>query len=154
MTRLIYFSRDYTNHDLRFLSALADTDYEVYYLRLERRREQLEDRPLPVEVHQIKWAGGKRIVSLLDGPNLLFDLRRVIKDIKPDLIHAGPIQTVGLVAVLTGFRPLLMMSWGFDLMEDVYRNKWWENGLMSGLFVVSIWGAYQSIAAIGAVLSS
>jgi Mn2+/Fe2+ NRAMP family transporter len=35
-----------------------------------------------------------------------------------------------------------------------YRNRWWENGLMGGLFLLSLWGAYQSIAAIAAALSS
>ncbi len=127
MTRLIYFSRDYTNHDLRFLSALARTDYEVYFLRLERRREQLEDRPLPIEVRQVKWAGGKRTVSLVDGPNLLSDLRRVIKEIKPDLIHAGPIQRGALLVALTGFRPLISVSWGYDLLHDADRNMFWGN---------------------------
>jgi len=48
------------------------------------------------------------------------------KKIKPDLIHAGPIQTCAFIAVLSGFRPILTMSWGFDLMKDVYRNRRWE----------------------------
>lgn len=126
MTRLIYFSRDYTNHDLRFLSALAKTDYEVYYLRLERRREQLEDRPLPVEVHQVKWVGGRRTVSLADGPRLLSDLRRVIKEIKPDLIHAGPIQRGALLVALSGYKPLISASWGYDLLHDADRNLYWR----------------------------
>ncbi|UCD43485.1 MAG: glycosyltransferase family 4 protein [Chloroflexota bacterium] len=127
MTRLIYFSRDYTNHDLRFLSALASTDYEVYYLRLERRREQLEDRPLPVAVRQIKWAGGKQTVNFFDGPNLLLDLRRVIKEVKPDLIHAGPIQRSAFLVALSGFKPLISASWGYDLLHDADRNLFWRD---------------------------
>jgi glycosyltransferase involved in cell wall biosynthesis len=53
-------------------------------------------------------------------------LQRIIRRIKPDLIHAGPIQTCAFIAVLTGFRPILTMSWGFDLMKDVHRGRWWE----------------------------
>lgn len=126
MTRLIYFSRDYTNHDLRFLSALAKTDYETYYLRLERRREQLEDRPLPVEVRQVKWAGGTRTVRLIDGPTLLIDLRRTIREIKPDLIHAGPVQRGALLVALAGFKPLISVSWGYDLLHDADSNMFWR----------------------------
>jgi glycosyltransferase involved in cell wall biosynthesis len=126
VTRVIYFSRDYTNHDLRFLSALAGTEYEVYYLRLERRREQLEDRPLPVEIHQVNWVGGTRTISILDGPNLLFDLRRVIKRIKPNLIQAGPIQRSAFLVALLGFKPLVSVSWGYDLLHDAYRNRFWR----------------------------
>jgi L-malate glycosyltransferase len=44
----------------------------------------------------------------------------------PDLIHAGPIQTCAFIAVLTGFRPILTMSWGFDLMKDDTRSRWWR----------------------------
>jgi glycosyltransferase involved in cell wall biosynthesis len=50
----------------------------------------------------------------------------VIKQIQPDLIHAGPIQTCAFIAVLTGFRPILTMSWGFDLMKDDTRSCWWR----------------------------
>jgi glycosyltransferase involved in cell wall biosynthesis len=53
-------------------------------------------------------------------------LRRVIKQVQPDLIHAGPIQTCAFIAALTGFRPLLTMSWGYDLMQDVHKNRWIE----------------------------
>jgi glycosyltransferase involved in cell wall biosynthesis len=53
-------------------------------------------------------------------------LRKVIKRIQPELIHAGPIQTCAFIAVLTGFRPILTMSWGFDLMMDDTRNRWWQ----------------------------
>ncbi len=35
---------------------------------------------------------------------------------------------------------------------SAYRNGWLENSLMGGLFVLSIWGAYQSIVAVSAVL--
>jgi glycosyltransferase involved in cell wall biosynthesis len=42
------------------------------------------------------------------------------------LIHAGPIQTCALIAVLTGFRPILTMSWGFDLLQDAHRSRWME----------------------------
>ena len=35
-----------------------------------------------------------------------------------------------------------------------YRNRWWENGLMGGLFVLSLWGAYQSVIAIAAAFRS
>ncbi len=56
--RVLYFTRDYTPHDYRFLSSLARTGHQVFSLRLERRGVQLEDRPLPPDVEQLAWAGG------------------------------------------------------------------------------------------------
>jgi glycosyltransferase involved in cell wall biosynthesis len=124
--KIIYFSLDYSPHDHRFLSALAQTEHEVYYVRLQRGPRQTEDRPVPENIEIVQWAGGQKPFEWKDLPRLIFDFRRLTHKIKPDLIHAGPIQTCAFIATLSGFRPILTMSWGFDLMKDVYRGRWWE----------------------------
>lgn len=124
--KIIYFSFDYSTHDHRFLAALAETEHQVYYVRLQRGPRQSEDRPVPEKIEQVLWAGGQKPFEWRDLPKLTFDFRRLVKQIKPDLIHAGPIQTCAFIAVMTGFRPILIMSWGFDLMKDVYRGWWWK----------------------------
>jgi L-malate glycosyltransferase len=124
--KIIYFSIDYCPHDHRFLSALSESGHQVYYVRLQRGPRQTEDRPVPANIEQVLWEGGQDIFRWRDLPKYVLGLRRVIRRIKPDLIHAGPIQTCAFIAVLTGFRPILTMSWGFDLMKDVYRGRWWE----------------------------
>jgi len=126
VARIIYFSRDYTTHDHRFLSALARTEHKVYYLQLERSGHSLEDRALPPEIERIPWDGGQKPASWRDGYNLLADLRRVIRQVKPDLIQAGPIQRSAFLAALSGFRPLISMSWGYDLLFDARRNALWR----------------------------
>jgi glycosyltransferase involved in cell wall biosynthesis len=120
--RILYFSRDYTTHDHRFLSSLAESEYEVFYLRLERGARQLEDRPIPTNIIQVDWAGGKQETRWQDGPQLLGDLKRVIREVNPELIHAGPVQTCAFLVALTGFMPLVTMSWGSDLLKDSERS--------------------------------
>ncbi len=124
--RILYFSRDYTTHDHRFLSALAKTEHQVYYLQLERRGHSLEDRPLPAQIERIPWAGGQGPVDWRDGPRLLADVRRVIRQVKPDLVQAGPLQRSAFLVALSGFRPLISMSWGYDLLFDAHRNALWR----------------------------
>jgi len=124
--RVLYFTRDYTPHDYRFLSGLAQTEHEIYALRLERKGIQKEDRPLPVKVNQVIWRGGRSPARLPDGPGLLWDLKRVIKSVNPDLIHAGPLQTSAFLAALAGFHPLVSMSWGSDILVDADRNRFWN----------------------------
>ncbi len=124
--RIIYFSLDYTPHDHRFLSALSQTEHEVYYVRLQRGLRQTESRPVPEKIEQVMWEGGREVFRWRDVPKYVRGLRQIIKRIQPDLIHAGPIQTCAFIAVLTGFRPILTMSWGFDLMKDDTRNRWWQ----------------------------
>ena len=124
--KIIYFSFDYGPHDHRFLSALAESPHQVFYVRLQRGVRQTEDRPVPQKIEQVLWEGGQGVFRWRDLPKYVLGLRRIIRRIQPDLIHAGPIQTCAFIAVLTGFRPILTMSWGFDLMKDVYRGRWWE----------------------------
>lgn len=122
--KIIYFSKSYTPHDYRFLSSLAKTKHEVFFLQLEAPRRQTEDRSVPAQIQQIVWAGGKREFRWRDLPRLTFDLRRLTREIQPDLIHAGPVQPCAFMAVLSGFRPVLTMSWGYDLVLEADRNRW------------------------------
>ena len=124
--KIIYFSKNYTPHDYRFLSSLSKTEHEVYYLNLEANPRQTEDRPVPETVQQILWAGGQREFQWRDIPRLTIDLRRLTKRIKPDLIHAGPIQNCAFIAALSGFHPFLAMSWGYDLVMDADKNSWMQ----------------------------
>jgi glycosyltransferase involved in cell wall biosynthesis len=122
--RILYFSKSYTPHDYRFLSSLSQTDHKIFFLQLEATRRQTEDRPVPENIQQIQWAGGNHEFRWRDVPRLTLDLRRVIKKIKPNLIHAGPIQNCAFLAGLSGFHPILAMSWGYDLVMDADKSAW------------------------------
>lgn len=124
--RIIYFSLGYSTHDYRFLKAISDGGHEVYFVQLEGNRRQVESRSVPENVHQVIWKGGREPFTWNKLLSLTLDFRRLTREIKPDLVHAGPIQTCALIATLAGAKPLLTMSWGFDLMDDVHKNKWWE----------------------------
>jgi L-malate glycosyltransferase len=124
--RVLYFSRDYTPHDHRFLTALANTEHQAFYLRLEKRGHALEDRSLPAPIQQVTWAGGHAPASREESLRLLLDLKRVLRSVKPDLVHAGPIQRAALLTALAGFRPLVSMSWGYDLLVDAERSQTWR----------------------------
>ncbi len=98
----------------------------MFFVQLEGNQRQVESRPVPENVNMVIWKGGREPFRWGNLAKLTLDFRRLVKEIKPDLIHAGPIQTCAFIAVLSGFRPILTMSWGFDLMDDVHKNKWWE----------------------------
>ena len=126
MTRILYFTSDYTTHDHRFLSALAKAGEQVYYLRLEQQGQAFEDRPLPLEVEQVSWAGGQAAARWQDGLRLLASLKEVIRKVKPDLVQAGPLQRCAFLVALSGFQPLVSMSWGYDLIQDAGRDALWR----------------------------
>jgi len=124
--KILYFSLGYSTHDHRFLKAISNGERDVYFVQLEGNQRQVEDRPVPENVTQVKWKGGRNPFQWRDLPALTFDFRRLTRKIKPDLVHTGPIQTCAFIAILSGFRPVLTMSWGFDLMDDVHKGRIWE----------------------------
>ena len=124
--RILYVSRDYTTHDHRFLSALAAAGQQAYYLRLERQAHDYESRALPPEVEILQWGGGKKPAQLRDGLGLAVELRNLLRKLKPDIVQAGPLQRSALLAALAGARSLVSMSWGYDLLFDAGRSRWWQ----------------------------
>ncbi len=121
--KVLYFSRDYTTHDRRFLAKLARTDHEIYYMRLENDAIQYESRPIPEGIQLVDWAGGHEPCnSPEEWFKLIPDYERVLNELHPDIIHAGPIQSCGFMTAVTGFSPFLLMSWGSDILIDSERN--------------------------------
>jgi glycosyltransferase involved in cell wall biosynthesis len=49
----------------------------------------------------------------------------VLRRIQPELVQAGPLQRSAFLVALSGFRPLVSMSWGYDLIQDAHRNALW-----------------------------
>jgi glycosyltransferase involved in cell wall biosynthesis len=125
VSRILYFTRSYNSHDHRFLAAMCDSGHEVFYLTLERGAQVLEDRPLPPGVQRLHWSRELVEARLSDGPRLVLELRRLLRQVQPDLVQAGPLQRTALLVALAGFRPLVSMSWGYDLLIDAQRGRSW-----------------------------
>ena len=121
--RILYFSRDYTTHDWRFLKALVTHGYEIHYLRLEDDGHTYELRPLPEGIRPVPWCGGQKPApNPADWEALIPEFIKIVETIRPDLIHAGPVPSCGFISASAQFHPLLLMSWGSDLLVDAETN--------------------------------
>jgi L-malate glycosyltransferase len=121
--RILYFSRHYTTHDRRFLLKMAESRHQILFLRLEDDGGRFEKRPLPDGVEAVEWPGGFRPAR--DASELIDHMpafEEIIARVKPDLIHAGPVQTCGFMTALSGFHPFMIMSWGSDILIDADRD--------------------------------
>ena len=124
--RVLYLSRSLSVHDRRFLTKLKDWGYHVAFACLRRPEAERESVALPTGVEWVRWAGDLATIESPGGcPQLVPAFRRVMRDVAPDIIHAGPVQTCGFLAALSGARPLVTMSWGFDMLIDAERDMRW-----------------------------
>ena len=74
----------------------------------------------------VKKLFSKRTLFLHEEFRFLFyrkKLSQIIKKFKPDVIHSGWIQLDGLVAALTGFKPVLQMPWGSDILIFPFEDE-------------------------------
>ncbi|MEX2144534.1 MAG: glycosyltransferase family 4 protein [Anaerolineales bacterium] len=104
--KILYFSRSYTPHDFRFLSAIVEGGHRAFFLRSQHSNSS-RIPPLPKGTEEVAWSGF---------------LEPVIAQVKPDLVHAGPVPSCGYLAARSGFHPLVLMSWGSDLLWEARRN--------------------------------
>ena len=128
--RVLYFTRGYTPHDQRFLTALASTGHEIHYLRLET------DQPapsLPEGVCPVDWRGLPGEATLEAGLLVTPELRELAQSLKPDVIHAGPVQRVARLVTRAGLKPLVCMSWGSDLLLEAGQSQPWERATREAL---------------------
>jgi glycosyltransferase involved in cell wall biosynthesis len=125
--RVLYFSRNLTTHDHRFLSSLAETDYEIFFLRLENRKHDVNEISLPEKINILPPLNLNKSFKYLNLLENLDKLKTQINQIQPHIIHAGPIQTCGFLVALSEFNNLITMSWGSDILVDSQKNflyKW------------------------------
>ena len=110
--KVLYFTLDFTTQDYRFITALSELeDAIIYFIRLENKSNSYETRQLPKKIIHIKWRGEFQKYKTIQFFNYLIDLQRIIRRIKPDYIHAGPIHSVAFKFALFRFNHLISMSW-------------------------------------------
>jgi glycosyltransferase involved in cell wall biosynthesis len=125
LVRILYFSDNHSDHNRRFLEKLAGFGYEVDFL--DATQEGSVENWLPRGVRQNR---PKQFVHRDADPGdfveFLAEFQSWVKELRPDVVHAGPVQTCGYVAALSGFHPLVLMSWGSDILLHADRNAEWR----------------------------
>jgi L-malate glycosyltransferase len=130
--KVLYFSDNTSGHNQRFLEKLSQAGLEVWFL--DPTSSNVAASWLPKEV---QWVDCRRTVLRNADPptfaNFLPEFQRLLRTIAPDLIHAGPIPTCGLVVALSRFHPYLLTSWGSDILWDAERSSEWKDATRSAL---------------------
>ncbi len=106
--RICYLANAASIHTERWASHFARRGHEVTVVSLTNAHIPGVD---------VRWIGPDpnirgRVAYLLALPRL----RRLLKRLKPDIVHAHYAGGYGLTAALCGFRPLALTAWGSDVL--------------------------------------
>ena len=120
--RILYLTEQYTPHDFRFLNSLAKTENEIFTMQLSASKFRRESREIPQGVTPLENSLSKLPFSWVRSRAYRDVIRKWATEIKPNVIHAGPIQHVAFFAVMNKVAPVLTMSWGSDLLVSADSN--------------------------------
>ncbi|MFZ0761940.1 MAG: glycosyltransferase family 4 protein [Candidatus Sulfotelmatobacter sp.] len=119
--KVLYFSDNTSGHNRRFLEKLSQSGLRVWFL--DPTSNRAAQSWLPKQVH---WLQAKqplpRNLDKATFASFLPEFEHLLKEIRPDLVHAGPVQTCGYLTALSGFHPWLLTSWGSDILFDAERS--------------------------------
>lgn len=96
-------------HTRRFLSYLANKGFNIHLITYTPSR--IEN----VKIHNVATARTRIPLRIIQSI-------RLIRKIKPDVLHAFYITNNGVVAALSGFHPLVLSAWGDDIATDPERS--------------------------------
>jgi len=120
--RICYIADAGSIHTQRWVKYFVDKGHEVHLISPRPFGDNnIED----VKLHVLKKIRPQiRIVS--DMINLLLyviQIRRLLKRVKPDILHAHYILGYGLLGALSGFHPFVLSAWGSDVLAAPKKSR-------------------------------
>jgi glycosyltransferase involved in cell wall biosynthesis len=123
--KVLYLTDNSSVHNRRFLEKLVFAGFQVWFWNLTTTQAPEAGLPDAVQVvtstkSVVRGASPGQYRALLP------QLQSVLEELQPALVHAGPIQSGGYLAALANFHPMLLMSWGSDLLVESRRDSEWK----------------------------
>lgn len=120
--KICYVSNNFEVTDNKFLTKLVERNYDVHAVSTRNTEVEKEYRIDGVKYYELcktqkfyeKRAHGLNPYWFVSAYIML---KRIIADIKPDILHGGYAFISGFICALTKFRPFLLMPWGCDILR-------------------------------------
>lgn len=109
-------------HTQRWVEYFANNGHEVHLIS---RRAFGNNNVKNVNLHVLNKL--KPQIRIISFPiNLLYDLiqiKKLIRQINPDILHVHYISDLAVRGALTGFHPFVASAWGSDVLLNPYKSK-------------------------------
>ena len=130
--KICYLADARSGHTRRWVEYFAK-EHEIDLITFSYTKK--EDTFVPEEVYKKMGVRVHKVSKPM--PFLLFapfKIRRLIKKIKPDIVHAHYVTQYGFCGAFSGFHPLIISPWGSDIAVDPDKSilKRWLIGYALG----------------------
>jgi len=114
--RLLYIADSTSVHTQRWLKYFADRGYEIFIITIGKKRQTLPYAHHVFNFDQFYYNSPTFL-------KYLFKAKRLIKVIKPDILHAHFVHQYGWLAAFSGFHPFILTAWGTDILKLPYASR-------------------------------
>ena len=117
MTKVCLLGDARSAHLCKWARYLKGANYDVYVLSL--RGGSIEG----VKVYELSSLPISKIGYLFTFPKI----RKILGEINPDILHAFHASSYGFLGAVSGFRPLIISTWGSDVLvfpDKTPLHKW------------------------------
>jgi len=109
--RLAFLANGESDHTKRWLTYFVEKGYDVHLITFT-------PKPIKgVETHELKYSGKLGYLQRI------LDVRKTVKKIGPDVLHAHYISHYGVYGAFTGFHPYVLTAYGSDIFEAPEKSR-------------------------------
>lgn len=126
MLRILLLASPNSSHTLKIANSLADSGISVLVFGFgDRSLTNIYDKRVTVKTIKVKDSIANGSSTILKLYYLLYYplLKKIIKEFKPDILHANYATSYGLLGMLTSFTPFIVSVWGTDVFEFPRKNS-------------------------------
>ena len=117
--KILYVGDSTSIHDFRFIRKLVENGYDTNVLTIDKNPVKIEGAKYFTFSQKLNEVSN-RFINDVKYVKYIYDqrnyIRKIIKEIEPDILHGGWIPTHGFISALSGFHPFLLMPWGSDVL--------------------------------------
>lgn len=123
--KICYVSNTLNIHDQRFLDKFAEKGWEVHVVSIGRHK--IKERKGIIFHGFMHYTSNylltknnylltKSVIYPFEAVKSYLLLKKLLKKVKPDILHAGWILSDGFISALTKYHPFLLMPFGSDIL--------------------------------------
>ncbi len=123
--KVLILANPIASHTIKWVNSLNEKGVEVYLFGLNSYDKNSFNKEIKIEIFDIPQklqsntdGSFSKVIYLLS----LKKLKKFIKKINPDILHAHYVSSYGILGSLTGFHPFFISVWGTDIFYVPEKN--------------------------------
>jgi len=117
--KVLLLSDPNSPHTIKWARSLAENGMDIYIFGLGDYKEGVYEDYKNIRVKVLNETITRKEGSLIKIKYLkaLPIVKRIIREFKPDILHAHYASSYGLIGALSGFHPYIVSVWGSDVFS-------------------------------------